>query len=65
MTNNHGGPRTPGPGKHLGRPRKAAPKRPISFRLAPDLVDWLKQQPNQGAAVERALRECYGIEEGS
>jgi uncharacterized protein (DUF4415 family) len=39
-----------------GRPEADNPKIKVSYRLAPDVVEWLRGQPNQAAAIERAVR---------
>lgn len=59
--NTHGGKRTPGPGKSLGRPPKADAKVAVSVRLSPDVVAYLRSQENQSAAVEEALRRSKGF----
>lgn len=61
MTTTHGGPRTPGPGKRLGRPAKPDAKIPMSVRLSPDVAEYLKAQANQSAAVEEAVRRGKGF----
>lgn len=65
----HGGRRTPGPGKRLGRPPLPPQVRRVRFclRLPGWLVDWLKAQDDPvGNVVERALVEYYRLrpEEG-
>lgn len=60
-TNTHGGPRTPGPGKSLGRPPKPDAKVPMSVRLAPDVAEYLREQENQSVTVEEALRRTKGF----
>lgn len=59
--NTHGGQRTPGPGRKLGRPPKPDAKIAMSVRLAPDVVAWLRAQENQSAAVEEAVRRSKGF----
>lgn len=57
----HGGQRTPGPGKSLGRPKKPDAKVPISLRVSPDVAEYLRSQPNQSEAVEAAVRRSKGF----
>lgn len=59
--NTHGGPRTPGPGRKLGRPLKADAKIAMSVRLSPDVAAWLRAQDNQSTAVEDAVRRSKGF----
>ena len=59
----HGGPRTPGPGKTLGRPASDLSKVAVSFRLAPDVAAWLKSRPNQGEAIEAVVRRSKAFRE--
>jgi uncharacterized protein (DUF4415 family) len=45
--------------KGAGRPKSNAPKIAVSFRLAADVVAWLKRQPDgQSPAVERLVRKA-------
>jgi len=60
-----GGPRTPGPGKTIGRPPLPPELRRVKcgwFTLPPWLAEWLKDQPEAaGHIVEAALVEKYHL----
>ena len=55
--NNHGGSRTPGPGKSLGPPTKhGVAKVPISGRVTPEVADYLRATGNMSETIEGAAR---------
>lgn len=56
MTNQHGGPRTPGPGKKAGRPKKAERYRHRNITLPPETDDRLiKWSLDTGADISALI----------
>lgn len=57
---NRGGPRTPGPGKNLGRPPKPEGKKykGIYVKLPPELLNWMaKNTDNRNGFIVEAIQE--------
>lgn len=62
--NNRGGKRKAGPGKKLGRPVKADAKQKYATKLAPDLIEYLRQlNPHAAEVIDKALRESDDFKE--
>jgi hypothetical protein len=53
----HGGAR-----KGAGRKKMANAKRPVTFKLAPPIVEYLDTVPSKVAAVESAITESAGYQ---
>ena len=62
MTENRGGPRTPGPGKKIGAPKKPDKKLPISAKVTPDVEAYLRSV-GVSIEIERAVRASKGFRE--
>ena len=61
---NHGGKRTPGKGKRLGRPPKENAKVAISGRVSPDVAEYLREV-GLSATVEQVVRRSKAFREWS
>lgn len=51
-----GGPRKAGPGKRMGRPKKADRKVTYATKLEPSVVRYLRQSPNAARLIERLVK---------
>ena len=60
MNRTHGGRRTPGPGKSLGRPPKPDAKVTIAVCVTPTVAEYLRSV-GASAAVEEAVRRSKGF----
>ena len=64
MSGTHGGRRTPGPGKRIGRPPMAGGKREtMAFSLSPAVAEYLRAQANQSAFVDALVRRTNAFKE--
>jgi len=52
----HGGPRTAGPGKQMGRPTSDSSKRSLSLRVSPDVREFLDTVDNISETVDEMVR---------
>ncbi len=59
----HGGKRTAGPGKKLGRPPKADAKIAYGTKLAPVVVEYLRQRANGAETIEVAIKRSKDFRE--
>lgn len=56
------GGKRPGAGRKTNASKGLETRKMKSVRLAPWLITWLDQQPNQTAAIEEALIGFYGLQ---
>ena len=59
----HGGKRTAGPGRTLGRPPKADAKIAYGTKLDPVVVEYLRQCDNAAQTIEAAVKRSKGFRE--